>query len=173
MSGAVRHRQAPGGAAPLQVLTLALGGEIFAVGASHVREILDLVPVTEVPGAQACLNGLINVRGKVVPLLDLCLFIARRSAATSIDSRIVVVELPVAGTPTVVGLRADKVYEMTELTEDALEDTPPIGMRLRSTFVQCIGKSRGEFLVVLDLAAVFAAVVSHDSVPPGDLMAAE
>jgi purine-binding chemotaxis protein CheW len=166
MTALSRSRLPPAsGAAPLQVLTLALGGEIFAVEARHVREILDVVPVTELPGAPAGRNGLINVRGKVVPLLDLCLLIARQPATASIDSRIVVVELTVAGTLTIAGLRADKVYEMAELAADALEDAPQIGMRLPSAFVQCVGKRAGEFIIVIDLAAVFAVVTGQDSAP--------
>jgi len=146
----------------LQVLTLALGGEIFAVAASKVREILDLVPVTEVPGSQAFLNGLINVRGKVVPLLDLRLLLGLDHSAATIDSRMIVVELPISGVPTIVGLRADKVYEMTDLGADSMEDPPQIGMRVRSNFVHCVGKRGAEFLIVLHLDAIFAAILAND-----------
>ncbi len=59
------------GGQPMEILTLALHGEVFAVEVKHVREILDLVPVTEVPNSQAFLDGLINVRGRVIPLADL------------------------------------------------------------------------------------------------------
>jgi len=139
---------------PLQVLTLSLHSETFALDALKVREILDPVPVTEVPGAPHFLNGLINVRGKVVPLLDLCSKLGMAPSPQSIDTRIVVVEVPVAGLPTIVGLRADKVYEMTELAAEALEDAPQIGMRVQPSFVRCVGKRAGEFLLVLDLEAI-------------------
>jgi len=144
--------------ATLQVLTLALQGETFALEARHVREILDLVPVTEVPGAPHFLNGLINVRGKVVPLLDLCRKIGLQTSPPTIDSRIIVVEVDIAGSSTIVGVRADRVYEMAELAADALEEAPQIGMRVRSTFVRCIGKRAGDFLIVLDLQAIFADI---------------
>jgi purine-binding chemotaxis protein CheW len=142
------------GATPLQVLTLSLHSETFALDALKVREILDPVPVTEVPGAPHFLNGLINVRGKVVPLLDLCGKLGMPPSSQSIDTRIIVVEVPIGGLSTIVGLRADKVYEMTELAAEALEDAPHIGMRVQSSFVRCIGKRSGEFLVVLDLEAI-------------------
>jgi hypothetical protein len=103
------------------------------------------------------LNGLINVRGKVVPLLDPCLKLGMKSSPRSIDTRFIVVEVPVGGVPTIVGVRADRVYEMTELAADALEDAPQIGMRVNSSFVRCIGKRAGEFLVVLDLEAILRA----------------
>jgi purine-binding chemotaxis protein CheW len=140
--------------AAMQVLTLALHGETYALEARHVREILDPVSVTDVPGAPRELNGLINVRGKVVPLLDLCLKLGLRPSPPTIDTRFIVVEAPVAGTPTVVGVRADRVYEMAELAADALEETPQIGMRVRGSFVRCIGKRAGEFVIVLDLEAL-------------------
>jgi len=140
--------------ATLQVLTLALLGETYAIEARHVREILDVVPVTDVPGAPAEVNGLINVRGKVVPLLDLCLKLGMKPSPPSIDTRFIVVEAPVAGMPAIVGLRADRVYEMAELAGDALEDTPQIGMRVPGSFVRCIGKRAGDFVVVLNLETI-------------------
>jgi purine-binding chemotaxis protein CheW len=139
---------------PMQVLTLSLHGETFALDARHVREILDPVPVTEVPGAPQFLNGLINVRGKVVPLLDLGLKLGMPPSPLTIDTRFIVVEVTIAGVPTIVGVRADRVYEMTELTAEALEEAPQIGMRVRSTYVRCIGKRGHEFLIVLDLQAI-------------------
>jgi len=138
----------------MQVLTLSLHGETYAIEAHHVREILDPVPVTDVPGAPRALNGLINVRGKVVPLLDLCLKLGMKPSSPTIDTRFIVVEAPVAGMPTIVGVRADRVYEMAELAADALETTPQIGMRVRGSYVRCIGKRSGEFVVVLDLEAI-------------------
>jgi len=139
---------------PMQVLILALQGETFALDAQQVREILDPVPVTEVPGAPPSLNGLINVRGKVVPLLDLCLKLGMHPSPQTIDTRFIVVEVPVHDAPTILGVRADRVFEMTELATEALEDAPQIGMQVSSTFVRCIGKRSGDFLVVLDLERI-------------------
>jgi purine-binding chemotaxis protein CheW len=146
----------------MQVLTLSLHGETYAIEARHVREILDPVAVTEVPGAPRELNGLINVRGKVVPLIDLCIKLGLKPSPRSIDTRFIVVEAPIAGVNLIVGLRADRVYEMAEFGADALEETPQIGMRVRSAFVHCIGKRAGEFVVVLDLAAILRI----DAEPP-------
>jgi purine-binding chemotaxis protein CheW len=150
------------GDAGIQILTLGLQGEVFAIEARQVREILDLVPVTEVPGAPAFLNGLINVRGKVVPLSDLRLKLGMQTQPPTIDSRIVVVEIEIESEPTVVGLRADKVFEMAELPGASLAETPPIGMRLRPEYVRCIAKRGSEFILVLDLPAFFAAAKPTD-----------
>ncbi len=145
------------GGRSLEVLTLALQGEVFALEVTHVREILDLVPITEVPNSQPFLNGLINVRGKVVPLVDLRLKFGMQQTAPTIDTRIVVVEVDIDGDPTTVGLRADKVYEITEVAAAALEETPRIGMRWRSEFIRCIGKHGNDFIVVLDIGRIFSS----------------
>lgn len=142
------------GGRALEVLTLALDGEIFAVEADIVREILDQVPITEVPGARPAVGGLINVRGKVVPLVDLRVKFGMALRSATIDTRIVVIEVDLEGEPTIVGILADKVYEVTEITAGALEDTPRIGMRWRAEFIRCIGKRSTDFIIVLDIDRV-------------------
>lgn len=142
---------------PLEVLTLDLQGEIFALEAGHVREILDFGAVTEVPGSQPFVNGLINVRGKVVPLADLRVKLGMELRPPTIDTRIVVIEADIAGEPTTVGLRADKVYEVTELAPSSLDEAPKIGMSWRSEFIRCIGKREDNFIVVLDIGRILDA----------------
>lgn len=139
----------------MEVLTLALEGEMFALEAGRVHEILDQVPVTDVPGGPAFASGLINVRGKVVPLADLRLRFGMEPATETIDSRIVVIDVALGGELTSVGLRADKVYEVTTLESEALEETPRIGMRWPAELVRCIGKRGREFIAVLDVDRLF------------------
>lgn len=141
---------------PLEVLTLDLDNEIFALEAGCVREILDLVPVTEVPDADPFVNGLINVRGKVVPLADPRIRFGMEQKPPTIDTRIVVIEVEIDGEPTTVGIRADKVHEVTELPAASLAETPRIGMRWRPEFIRCVGKRGGDFIIVLDIAQIFA-----------------
>jgi len=139
----------------LEVLTLSLEGEIFAIEASYVREILDLVPITEVPGSKPFIGGLINVRGKVVPLADPRLKFGMVRRLPNIDTRIVVIEIDLDGDATTVGIRADKVHEVTEVNAASLEETPKIGMKWRPEFVRCIGKRGADFIAVLDIARIF------------------
>lgn len=141
---------------PMEVLTLDLQGEIFALDAQQVREILDHVPITEVPGSQPFVNGLINVRGKVVPLADLRIKFGMEQKEATIDTRVVVIEIDLDGLPMIVGIRADKVYEVTELAPAALEETPRLGMRWRPEFIRCIGKRGSDFIVVPDISRIFA-----------------
>jgi purine-binding chemotaxis protein CheW len=140
----------------LEVLTLALEDEVFAIEAGVVREILDVVPVTEVPGARADLRGMINVRGKVVPLADLRLRFGMEPKPSNIDTRIVVVEIELEGEPTIVGILADKVHEVTNLAAASMEETPRVGMRWRPEFIRFIGKRNDDFVIVPDLERILS-----------------
>lgn len=138
-------------AAPLKVLTLRLDTETMVLPAEIVREILDLVPIAEVPNAPVLVGGLINVRGRVVPLADLRVAFDMPRPLPDQDTRIVVIEIELDGEPTVVGLLADKVYEITEIGSDAIEETPRVGMRWRPEFVRGIAKRDGGFLIIPDI----------------------
>lgn len=152
----------------LEVVTFALEGEIFALDAAQVREILDLVPITDVPGSRPFVNGLINVRGKVAPLADLRLKFGMEVRPPTIDTRILVIEIEIDGDPTMIGIRADKVYEVTELAPAALEETPRIGMKWPPQFIRCIGKRGTDFIVVLDIGRVFAEIENDRVIAAGE-----
>jgi len=147
-------------ARPLNVLTLGLQGELFALEATYVREILDLVPITDVPNGDPFVSGLINVRGKVIPLADLRLKFAMEAKPPTIDTRIVVIEVMVDNSPMIVGVRADKVYEITLIEPASLEETPRIGMRWRPDYIRCIAKRNADFIVVLDIENIFSTNVA-------------
>lgn len=143
-------------AAAIEVLTMSLQGEVFALPAGIVSEILDFVPITEVPNAQPFVGGLINVRGKVVPFADLRFKLGMDRPDATVDTRIVVIEVNLGGEPTIVGILAEKVYEVTVVAPSALEETPRIGMRWRPDFIRCIGKRENDFVIILDIDNVFA-----------------
>ena len=138
-----------------EVLTFELNGELFALGAVLVQEITDLVAETAVPGAGAFAGSVINFRGKVIPLADLRVAFGLEVHAATIDSRIVVIEIVLGGEPTLVGLRTDKVHEVTTLARADSEAPPSVGMLWRPEFIQCLVKRGGEFIVVPDLQAIF------------------
>lgn len=148
---------------PLEVLTFDLQNDLFAVEAMHVREILDVVSITEVPNSDPFVNGLINVRGKVVPLADLRIKFGMELRPPTVDTRIVVLEIELDGDPVTVGIRADKVHEVAEVSAAALQETPKVGMRWRPEFIQCIGKRGENFMVVLDIQRVFLATAPVDT----------
>jgi purine-binding chemotaxis protein CheW len=146
---------------PLVVLTLELQGEAFAIETHHVREILDAVAITTVPGADAAVNGLINVRGRVVPIADLRMIFHMAEQGEATDTRVVVIEVEIDGDPVTIGIRADKVNEVTELAVDSLEATPRLGLRWDPEFIRCIGKRNGAFIAVLDMGRIFSRLVGH------------
>ncbi|HEY9011582.1 MAG TPA: chemotaxis protein CheW [Devosia sp.] len=139
----------------MNALTLRMQDEMFAIEAGSVREILDLVPITEVPNAPAFVTGLINVRGRVVPLADLRVMFDMDRPPPDEDTRIVVIEAEIEGEPTVVGILADKVYDVTDIEEGAIQEAPKVGMRWRPELVKGIGKRNGSFIVIPDLGRIF------------------
>lgn len=147
--------QAPIEDAATQVLIFGLNGERFAISAEIVQEILDPVPVTAVPSAKPYVGGLINVRGKVVPLADLRLRLGMPPVEDTIDTRFIVIEIELFGEPTTVGIRADKVHEVTEIEQASVEDVPAIGLKLRPEFISGVGKVDGRFILIPDLGNVF------------------
>lgn len=140
----------------LEVLTFGLEGETFAVEAESVREILDLAMVTAVPNSRPFVNGLINVRGKVVPLADLHIRFGMPPFNQGVDTRVVVIEVPLDGEPTTVGIIADKVFEVANLAATTIEEAPDIGLRWRREFIAGIGKRDQDFVVILDMERIFA-----------------
>ena len=91
-----------------------------------------------------------------MPLADLRLKFGMEQTPPTIDTRIVVIEVEIDGDIATVGIRADKVYEITEVAASALEETPRIGMRWRPEFIHCIGKRGDDFIVVLDIGRIFS-----------------
>ena len=157
----------------LEVVTLGLDGEVFALDAGMVHEILDLVPVTRVPGAGIFVGGLINVRGKVVPLADIRVCFGMERRPPTIDSRILVIEVELGGEPEIVGVLADKVYEVTEVAATSLEETPRIGMRWPPHLIRCIGKRGDDFIIVLDVDRLFSANEPAAAGTPGEAVPAQ
>lgn len=144
----------------LEVLTFDLNGEIFALEAAVVREILDLVPATVVPGAPPFVRRIINFRGRVIPLADIRLPFGMEPREPTIDSRIVVISLVLRGEEILVGLVTDRVHEVTNLFRAASEPPPSVGMRWRPDYIHCLVKRNGEFIIVPDLQAIF---ISNDN----------
>ncbi len=139
----------------MRALTLRLQDEIFAIEAESVREILDLVPITAVPNAPAFVGGLINVRGRVVPLADLRVVFGMERPPANQDTRIVVIEVDIDGEPTIVGILADKVHDVTDIEAAAIQDAPRVGMRWRPDYVRAIGKRNGGFVIIPNLNRIF------------------
>lgn len=144
----------PLGETQLQVLMVGLGNEIFAIETDMVREIIDPVPVTRVAGARSFLPALINVRGNVIPLADLRIRFGMPKTAQTADTRIVVIEVEIEGDPVTLGLLADKVYEVTEVSTRHMQQTPRLGSHWRPEFIRFITKWSEEFVIVPDMSRI-------------------
>ncbi len=136
-------------------VTLGVGHETFAVGVDAVQEILDLRPMAALPNAPHFLMGIIDVRGRAVPVIGLRQKLGLPPAEPSEHTRILVVESPVAGRPLILGLVADRVFEVTALDEGGVEPPPEIGVRWRSDYIRAIGRRSGRFVIVFDLGHLF------------------
>src|SRR3569623_286601 len=149
----------------MRALPLRLQDEVFAIEAGSVREILDLVPITEVPNAPAFVGGLINVRGRVVPLADLRGMFDMDRPPPDQDTRIVVVEVDIDGEPTVAGILADKEHDVTDIDAAAIQDAPRVGLRWRPEFVRGIGRRNGNFVVIPNLEKIFETQGRRSALP--------
>lgn len=141
---------------PAQCLTFKLGGEIFALDVARVREVLDLSAITKVPGTPEFMCGVINVRGSVVPVIDLKSKFGMDGVENSGTPRIVVMEPSINGETMVFGALADSVYEVVELAADQIELPPSSKNSWRTEFVRGIGKREDQFILLLNIDKVFS-----------------
>lgn len=139
-----------------QYLTFKLADEIFAVDVAKVREILDYTPATKVPGTPDFMRGVINVRGNVVPVVDMRLKFGLTETEKTVDTCIVVTEIVVDEDKTILGALVDSVQEVFELEANQIEPPPRIGTRWRTEFIRGIGKRNDELIIILDTDRVFS-----------------
>ncbi len=141
---------------PVQYLTFTLDGEFFATDISQVREVLEFTRITRVPRTFDYMRGVINLRGSVVPVVDLRLQFGMDEIEPTVDTCIVIVEVLVDGQPAVLGALTDSVQEVIELRRDQLEPAPRLGARINTSFIRAMGKHNDNFVIVLDMNRVFS-----------------
>lgn len=138
-----------------QFLTFVLCEEIFAIDISKVCEVLDCADVTKVPQAPEYMRGVINLRGSVVPVVDMhCKFELNASEQT-VNTCIIIIEVELDGEQALVGAVADSVREVVDLTPDQVIAAPRIGTKLNTEFIRGMGKYRDGFVIILDIDRVF------------------
>jgi len=139
-------------AEPEQYLTFLLAQESFAIGILAIREIIEYQGVTEVPMMPACVRGVINLRGAVVPVVDLQARFGRPSSAVTKRTCVVIVEADSGdGERQVMGLVVDAVNEVIDIAPADIEPAPAFGARIRSEFIRGVGKVRGRLVLLLDV----------------------
>jgi purine-binding chemotaxis protein CheW len=140
-----------------QYLTFKLGDEIFALDISKVREVLDFTTVTKVPRTPEFMRGVINLRGSVVPVVDLRLKFGMTKTENSVNTCIIITEVTVDGDTAVLGALADSVQEVLDLDAEHIAPPPKIGTKLRTEFIEGMGKRNDQFIIILDIDKVFSA----------------
>jgi purine-binding chemotaxis protein CheW len=143
--------------ARLEVLSFDLGQEVFALEAVLVREILDLLPETAVPGAMPLVGSVVNFRGKIIPIADLRLAFGMPVREPTPDSRIVVIEMELDGETIQLGIRTDKVHEVATLHQSDSEDPPAVGMQWKRDFVRKLVRAHSGIIVLPDINQIFRA----------------
>ncbi|MES2207992.1 MAG: chemotaxis protein CheW [Pseudomonadota bacterium] len=139
-----------------QYLTFMLGGEIFAIGILAIKEIIEYSGVTVVPMMPNCVKGVINLRGAVVPVMDL---LARfNKGITEVGRRtcIVIVEIDTDGERQDIGVMVDAVNEVLEIPVEDIEPAPNFGTKIRADFIEGMGKVEGHFVILLNVSHVLS-----------------
>ena len=151
-----------------QYLTFKLDEEVFALDVAKVREILEESNITKVPQTPDFMRGVINLRGSVVPVIDLRLKFGMSETVKTVNTCIIVAEVNMDGETIVLGALADSVQEVIEMEPHQIEAAPHIGTRLNTDFIKGMGKMDNRFVMILDIDKVFSSmelesVVGEDS----------
>ena len=138
-----------------QYLTFKLEDELFALDIGKVREVLDFTSITKVPQTPDYMRGVINLRGSVVPVVDLRLKFGMTRAEPTVNTCVIIVEVDMDGENVVMGAMADAVQEVLDLEPDQIEPPPRIGTKLNTDFIRGMGKQAEQFIIILDIDEVF------------------
>ena len=140
-----------------QYLTFGLGDETFAVDVAKAREVLDGINITKVPQTPEYMLGVINLRGSVVPVIDMRLKFGMAASERTIDTCIIVLEVDVDGEPVVIGALSDSVQEVLDIGAGQIEPPPRLGTKLNTDFIEGMGNCNDEFVIILDIDKVFTS----------------
>src|SRR5512140_990374 len=139
-----------------QYLTFRLGEEVFALDIKQVREVLDYTAITRVPRMPEFMRGVINLRGSVVPVVDLRLKFGMAATERTLNTCIVIAEVAIGGERTLLGALADSVQEVIDLEAGQIEPPPRLGTSINAEFIRGMGKRDEHFVIILDVDRVFS-----------------
>lgn len=141
---------------PQQYLTFLLGGEMFAVGILNVKEIIEYGTVTGIPMMPPFIRGVINLRGAVVPVIDLSSRFGNHPSEVSRRTCIVIVEVSEGDERQDIGIVVDAVSEVLEIPRTEIEPPPTFGAKIRADFITGMGKVGGRFVIILNVSQVLS-----------------
>ena len=148
--------QGAGSESPSQYLTFTLAGEMFAVGILNVKEIIECGHLTAIPMMPAFIRGVINLRGSVVPVIDLAARFGGNSTEIARRTCIVIVEVADAETQHDIGIMVDAVSEVLDIPPSEIEPPPAFGTNIRTDFISGMGKVAGKFVILLNIGKVLS-----------------
>ena len=154
-----------------QYLTFMLSGEVFAIGILGIKEIIEFGGLTTVPMMPDCIRGVINLRGAVVPVMDLAARFGRPGSEVTKRTCIVIVETVSEGEQQVVGVMVDAVNAVLEIAAADIEPAPAFGARVRPDFIAGMGKVNGKFVIVLSTEHVLSSIEIGAMVKGGEAVA--
>lgn len=137
-----------------QYLTFRVSTELFSLNVSGVQEVLDLPKITRVPRVPSYIRGVINLRGSVVPVIDLSVKLGMDQIIDGEDTSVVVAEVELEEETVVMGLLCDAVDEVIELYPHEIEPPPRIGTTVDNTYIDGMGKLGEEFVIILNITKV-------------------
>jgi purine-binding chemotaxis protein CheW len=156
-----------------QFLTFMLGGEVFAIGILGIKEIIEYAGLTTVPLMPDCVRGVINLRGAVVPVIDLAARFGRPVTQIGKRTAIVIVEIDADGEQQVVGVLVDAVNAVIDIAPSEIEPAPQFGARVRSEFIAGMGKVNGKFVILLNTDRVLSVTELEAMAQAGSAHASE
>lgn len=139
-----------------QYLTFLQGDEMFAIGILGIKEIMEYGHLTTVPLMPAFISGVINIRGAVVPVIDLSARFGREPSATTLRSCIVIIETENNDEKIDIGIVVDSVSEVLEILPENIEPAPRFGTHIRADFISGMGKVNDKFVIILDISRVLS-----------------
>lgn len=138
-------------------LTFGLAGEEYGIGILKVKEIIGILPITVVPQTPAYIKGVINLRGKVIPVIDLRLKFSLSAAEFTERTCIIVVEIVAAGRTILMGIVVDSVSEVLNIKAADIEATPSFGTKLDTEYILGMAKTGGSIKILLDIDKILSA----------------
>ena len=154
-------------AALAQYLSFQVAGESYAVGVLQAREIIEYTTVTRVPHAPPAVRGVINLRGSVVPVVDLAVKFGLPASGIGRRTCVVIVECTIEGEAMVMGVMADAVNHVLDLGPADIEPAPSFGTRVRTEYLKGMGKVEGGFVLLLDMDKLLSAEAASVATPAG------
>ncbi len=137
-----------------QYLTFKVDEELYAINVTNIREVLEFQTVSKVPRMPEFMRGIINLRGSVVPVIDLKMKFGIGETEKSIDTSVIVTEIKIDDEDIVMGLLTDSVNEVVDIDSDKIEPAPNIGTKIDSSFIRGMGRKDEQFIIILNINKV-------------------